>query len=116
MQNSTPAQQPRPKLTIMYFTKIALEQLKGKIPVILLVLALLALPAALVNAYSAGNMLSSVSRLLERYDLSSPGKRAGLPARFKRRPSCYGLCGHSPLVYLPASFLRRDNGGRSIYI
>lgn len=72
MQNSTPAQQPRPKLTIMYFTKIALEQLKGKIPVILLVLALLALPAALVNAYSAGNMLSSVSRLLERYDLSSP--------------------------------------------
>ena len=33
----------------MYFTKIALEQLKGKIPVILLILALLALPAAAVN-------------------------------------------------------------------
>ena len=72
MQNQTPAPNARPKLTIMYFTKIALEQLKGKIPVILLILALLALPAAAVNAYSSGNLLSEVSRLYTRYDLTSP--------------------------------------------
>lgn len=72
MQNQNPAPNARPKLTIMYFTKIALEQLKGKIPVILLILALLALPAAAVNAYSSGNLLSEVSRLYTRYDLTSP--------------------------------------------
>lgn len=65
-------QAPKPKLTIRYFAKTALEQLKGKIPIILLVLALLALPAAAVNAYSSANMLSSVSQLLNRYDFSSP--------------------------------------------
>lgn len=66
------SQTSKPKLTIRYFAKIALEQLKGKIPIILFILALLALPAAAINAYSSGNMLSSVSQLIGRYDLSSP--------------------------------------------
>lgn len=70
-------QAPKPKLTIRYFAKTAMEQLKGKIPIILLVLALLALPAAAVNAYSSANMLSSVSQLLNRYDFSSPEDMQG---------------------------------------
>ena len=74
-------QAPKPKLTIRYFAKTAMEQLKGKIPIILLVLALLALPAAAVNAYSSANMLSSVSQLLNRYDFSSPEDMQGfMPA------------------------------------
>ncbi len=113
MQNQTPAPNARPKLTIMYFTKIALEQLKGKIPVILLILALLALPAAAVNAYSSGNLLSEVSRLYTRYDLTSPKALKASCSRF-RTPEFFLLCGYSPLVYLPAAYLRGNYSGRSL--